>query len=93
MLSAASRAAAENKKEVLQVYIMSKSTNMRRLRHKYGIYTTELSRIAGVSQQFISDLELGKFANMYDYRRRGEPMLQEAFEIAAADRLEQARRL
>ena len=72
---------------------MSKSTYMRRLRFKYGISARELSDIAGVSPQYIIGLELGEYAGRYDYRRRGEPMIRNAFEGAAANRMAQAQRL
>ena len=75
------------------VLVMSKSTYMRRLRHKYAISARELAEIAGVSQQFVSDLELGKYAERYDCTQRGEPLMQKAFECAAANRAEQARQL
>jgi len=66
---------------------------MRRLRAQYGVSAKELSDIAGVSPQYIISLELGDYRGRYDYRRRGEPMMLEAFERAAANRMEQARRL
>ena len=72
---------------------MSKSTVMRRIRLKYGIPARELAEFAGLSQQFVSDLELGKYIDRYDYAKSGGPVMQKAFEGAAADRAEQARRL
>ena len=72
---------------------MNKSTYMRRLRYKYGISAKELSDIVGVSPQYIIGLELGEYSGRYNFRRRGEPMVQKAFESAAANRAEQARLL
>lgn len=37
---------------------MSKTTNLRWLRQRYGIYLTELARITGVCNQYISRAEL-----------------------------------
>ncbi len=39
-----------------------KKTNLRRLRHRYGMSLTELARAAGLSNQYISWAELGKTA-------------------------------
>ena len=66
---------------------------MRLIRLKYGIPARELAEAAGVSPQYITGLELGDYTGRYNYRRRGEPMIQKAFERAAANRAEQARRL
>ena len=39
-----------------------KETNLRRLRHRYGVGLPELARAAGLSNQFISRAELVKIA-------------------------------
>jgi len=69
---------------------MKKVTVMRSLRDKYGVSARELADAAGVSQQYISDLELGRYRERYDYRKSGEPLVQKAFETVAAARKEQA---
>ena len=66
---------------------------MRMLREKYHIPVRELAIAAGVSQQFISDMELGKYNDRYAYRKRGEPLLFGAFLSVAAARERQAKRL
>ena len=72
---------------------MSKASIARRLREKYGISIRELAGAAGVSLQYISDLELGKYAGLYEYRLSGAPLMQKAFEGVAAERAELAHRL
>jgi len=72
---------------------MTTITRMRFLRNKYNIPMRELAQAAGVSQQYMSDLELGKYQDRYDYRKGGGPLVQRAFEGVAETRLEQARRL
>jgi transcriptional regulator with XRE-family HTH domain len=72
---------------------MSKVSVMRILRHRYKITTRELAEAVGVSQQYMSDLELGKYLGIYDYRKSGEPMVLLAFEAVAAGRQGQAGQL
>ncbi|MCL1835821.1 MAG: helix-turn-helix transcriptional regulator [Oscillospiraceae bacterium] len=68
---------------------MSRTTVMRCLREKYGITTRELAEAAGVSQQYISDLELGRYIDRYDYRKSGVPLILRAFEIVATIKAQQ----
>ena len=70
---------------------MKNVTTMRLLRHKYGISMRELAEAVGVSHQHISNLELGKYADSYDYKLSGEVLVLRAFENIAANRMEQAR--
>ena len=72
---------------------MSQITAMRLMRDKYNIPLSELSKAANVSTQYLSDLELGKYEDRYNYKKCGEPLMQKAFEIIATNRAEQARRL
>ncbi len=39
---------------------MSRKTNLRALRHRYGISLPELSAVSGLSSQYISRAELGE---------------------------------
>ena len=72
---------------------MKRVTLMRLLRHRYGITTRELAEAVGVSRQYVSDLELGKYIGRYDFRHSGTPLMQAAFERVAANKAEQARQL
>ena len=72
---------------------MKRASVMRILRHRYGITLAELAKIAGVSGQYISDLELGKYIGSYDYRQSGDQLVARAFAGVVANRREQARRL
>ncbi len=64
-------------------------TVMRFLRMKYGITTRELSAAAGVSQQYISDMDLGKCGRSYTC----ELLAQKAFERIIEQRRGQAAEL
>ena len=66
---------------------------MRTLRHRYGITIRELAEAVGVSHQYVSDLELGKYTGRYDFRHSGIPLMQAAFERVVDNKAEQARRL
>jgi len=72
---------------------MSRATYARALRDKYGIPARELAEAAGVSQQFVSDLELGRYGGRYEYAHTCADMLREAFEKIIEQRAERARRL
>jgi|GEM_PF-746027 len=61
---------------------------MRHLRHKHNISVREVARAAGVTPQFISNLELGKYVGRYNYRKKGEALIQIAFESIISSRLE-----
>jgi predicted transcriptional regulator len=72
---------------------MSRVTVMRLMRKKYGIPANELASAVGVSQQYVNDLELGKYLGRYDYTKSGAPLMQKAFGRVAAARAAQAGRL
>jgi len=72
---------------------MNKATIMRQLRHKYGITIRELAEAVGLSHQFVSDLELGKYTGRYNYRQSGVPLMQKALESIIGNRAAQAQRL
>lgn len=72
---------------------MKRVSVMRILRHRYGITLAELAEAIGVSGQYISDLELGKYSERYHYRQSGGPLVLRAFSNVAASRTEQMRRL
>jgi hypothetical protein len=75
------------------VLAMNRISAARLLRFRHGITTVELARAAGVSHQYISSLELGKYCGGYDYRKSGGVLMQRAFEIVAAERNARARYL
>ena len=56
---------------------------------KYGVTARELAGAAGVSQQFISDLELGKYCGRYEFAASAGPMVRKAFESVALHRARQ----
>lgn len=64
---------------------------MRLLRLEFGISVRELAEAAGVSKQYMSGIELGKYT--YDYSKNSERLIQKAFERVIEQRAEQARRL
>jgi len=72
---------------------MTQATVARLLRDKYNIPVSELAKAAGVSQQYISGLELGKYQELFDYKKSCGPLMQKAFEGVAASRSEQVRLL
>ena len=65
---------------------MSSVTVMRLLRLKHKITAKELATAAGVSQQFVSDLELNKYKGRYDCAPNGAPLMLKAFERIANER-------
>ena len=72
---------------------MNQITVAKYLREKYCISARQLAGAAGVSQQYISDLELGKYSERYDYVKTGTPLIYEAFENVIRQRKEQLRQL
>jgi len=68
---------------------MSRATVMRLLRIKHGITARELAEAAGVSQQFISDLEFGKYFGRYECAASAESLVRKAFEAVAENRAQQ----
>ncbi|MCL1835891.1 MAG: helix-turn-helix domain-containing protein [Oscillospiraceae bacterium] len=72
---------------------MSRVTVMRFLRLKHKITAKELAKAAGVSQQFVSDLELNKYKGRYDCAPNGAPLMLKAFESIANDRAREVRGL
>ena len=68
---------------------MEKISILRLLRIKYGITLNELAKAAGVSFQYVSDIELGK----YSVSKSSKLLMQKAFSKVIAQRFVQLRRL
>ena len=68
---------------------MGQISVLRLLRHQYGITLIELAKAAGVSLQYVSDIELGK----YNISKSNQLLMQRAFEKVITQRILQAQRL
>ena len=68
---------------------MDQMSILRLLRHQYGITLKEFAEAAGVSSQYVSDIELGK----YKVSKSNEYLIQKAFEKVISQRFLQTWRL
>ena len=71
--------------------ILEMARYMRILRFQYGISTRELAKAAGVSQQYLSNIELGRYNCKLTAKHL--TMMQNAFEKVIKQRAEQVREL